>query len=121
MGSEVYVVAQGFKAFDELLPHPFRLQLIEMVCAQVLVGQFGVGEQMVKNDQQGVRYGDDGAVCSASSSQAVILGLEITILLPGRRTSGFTQRAAKPVIAMRGGRAFSLAGGLCPENLVRWT
>jgi hypothetical protein len=36
-----------------------------VVCAEVLVFEFGVGEHVVEHDQQGVGHGDDGPVGAA--------------------------------------------------------
>jgi hypothetical protein len=89
----------------------FRLQTLEVVSAQFLIGRITT-EHVVNRNQDLVCDGDDGAFVTESSLKAIVFFAEITILLAGGGQGGLDQSRALVWIARTNLALASFTGAL---------
>lgn len=77
------------------------LQPMEIVLPQVLIGLFG-SQDMVDDHDDAMRYGPDRFVLPSSSSNAMVLGMQVRSARTGHAHSDLSQDSSKPDITFGG-------------------
>jgi hypothetical protein len=98
LGFKVYLITQSFQPTDQIAFQSFRLQALEIIRTQFLIGRI-TGQDVVNRDQDFVRHGDHGAFMPSSRFEAIIFLAKVTIFRAGGGDGRLDQSRAQVGVA----------------------
>src|SRR5262245_61919039 len=104
-------VAEGSEPAGVVAGEAGGAHLVEVVAAQLGV-RLAIAHDVVGDDEDAVRDGDDGSLVAAALDQAPVLGGEIAVAFAHRGAGTFDERRAERAIRVAGATAQALPRAL---------